>query len=80
VLAEMGRPALDRAGLTRDDIDLVQIYDAFTINVLTGLEQLGFCGRGDCDDRQVPGAHNCLLQAGGLVMSAYMVKGLGTGT
>ena len=128
VLAEMGRLALDRADLTRDDIDLVQIYDAFTINVLIGLEQLGFCGRGesgafvqggriapggefpmntsggglcfnhggmfgmplmiesvrqlrgDCGDRQVRGAHNCLLQAGGLVMSAYMVMVLGTGT
>ena len=128
VLAEMGRLALDRADLTRDDIDLVQIYDAFTINVLIGLEELGFCGRGesgafvqggriapggefpmntsggglsfnhggmfgmplmiesvrqlrgDCGDRQVRGAHNCLLQAGGLVMSAYMVMVLGTGT
>jgi acetyl-CoA C-acetyltransferase len=47
VLAEMGRLALERADLTASDIDLVQIYDAFTINVLIGLEQLGFCGRGE---------------------------------
>lgn len=33
--------------------------------------------RGDCGERQVPNAHNCLLQAGGLVMSAFMVMVLG---
>jgi acetyl-CoA acetyltransferase len=125
VLAAMGELALERAGLTRADIDLVQIYDAFTIGVLIGLEELGFCGRGEsgafvrdgriapggafplntsggglsfnhggmfgmplliesvrqlrgeCGDRQVPGARNCLVQAGGLVMSAYMVMVLG---
>jgi acetyl-CoA acetyltransferase len=128
VLAEMGRLALERADLTRAEIDLVQIYDAFTIGVLISLEQLGFCGRGesgafvqggriapggdfplntsggglsfnhggmfgmplliesvrqlrgDCDERQVPGVRNCLMQAGGLVMSAYMVMVLGTAT
>ncbi|MDM0117137.1 thiolase [Variovorax sp. J22R133] len=126
VLARMGHLALQRAGMTRDDIDLVQIYDAFTIGVLIGLEELGFCGRGesgafvqggriapggafpmntsggglsfnhggmfgmplmiesvrqlrgDCGDRQVKGVRNCLMQAGGLVMSAYMVMVLGT--
>lgn len=126
LLAAMGRLALERAGLARADIDVVQIYDAFTIGVLIGLEDLGFCQRGesgafvsngrtgpggafalntsggglsfnhggmfgmplmiesvrqlrgDCGARQVPGARNCLVQAGGLVMSAYMVMVLGT--
>ncbi|MFM0342144.1 thiolase C-terminal domain-containing protein [Paraburkholderia fungorum] len=125
VLAELGQLALDRARLTRSEIDIVQIYDAFSINVLTGLEELGFCERGessafvqggriapdgafpmntsggglsfnhggmfgmpltiesvrqlrgDCGERQIPGARNCLVQAGGLVMSAYMVMVLG---
>jgi acetyl-CoA acetyltransferase len=125
MLAEVGRLALERADLTRSEIDVVQIYDAFTSNVLIGLEDLGFCGRGessafvqdgriapggefplntsggglsfnhggmfgmplmvesvrqlrgDCGERQVPGARNCLVQAGGLVMSAYMVMVLG---
>ena len=128
VLADVGRLALERAGVTRADIDLVQIYDAFTINVLVGLEALGFCApgesgafvqggriapggafpmntsggglsfnhggmfgmplmiesvrqlRGDAGARQVPGARTCLLQAGGLVMSAYMVMVLGAAT
>lgn len=127
VLAEMGRLAMERADLRHSDIDLVQIYDAFTINVLIGLEALGFCERGEsgafvqggriapggafpmntsggglsfnhggmfgmplmiesvrqlrgeCGERQVPGVRTCLMQAGGLVMSAYMVMVLGKG-
>ena len=42
-----GRKALQTAGLTPNDIDVVQIYDAFTINVLVGLENLGFCKPGE---------------------------------
>ncbi|AQW56087.1 thiolase C-terminal domain-containing protein [Streptomyces violaceusniger] len=38
--------ALAMAQLDRQDIDAVQIYDAFTINVLVALEALGFCEPG----------------------------------
>ena len=120
-LATCAQEALKRADITHADVDLVQIYDAFTISVLIGLEDLGFCARGEsgafvnggriapggefpvntsggglsfnhggmfgmqlliesvrqlrgeCDERQVPGARHCLVQAGGMVMSAYMV-------
>ena len=122
-----GSPGDGTRGPCHSDIDLVQIYDAFTIGVLIGLEELGFCGRGasgafvqggriapggafpmntsggglsfnhggmfgmplmiesvrqlrgECGERQVAGARNCLMQAGGLVMSAYMVMVLGLG-
>ncbi|MET8871215.1 hypothetical protein [Nocardia sp. NPDC004604] len=125
-LATVADDALAMARLDRHDIDLVQIYDAFTINVLVALEALGFCEpggagafvgggriapggafplntsggglsfnhsgqfgmqltieavrqlRGECDLRQVPGARTCLVQAGGMVMSAYMVMILDT--
>ena len=30
-----------------DDIDLVQVYDAFTINTIMFLEDLGFCAKGE---------------------------------
>lgn len=42
-----GRDAYAMASLGPDDIDVVQIYDAFTINVILGLEDLGFCKKGE---------------------------------
>lgn len=39
--------AFAMARLQRSDIDVVQIYDAFTISVLMGLEDLGFCPKGE---------------------------------
>jgi acetyl-CoA acetyltransferase len=124
-LRTLADKALAMAQIDRRDIDMVQIYDAFTINVLVGLEALGFCEpggagafagggriapggtfplntsggglsfnhsgqfgmqlmiesvrqlRGECGPRQVPGARTCLVQAGGMVMSAHMIMVLG---
>lgn len=36
-----------RAGVGPADIEVAQIYDAFTITVLFGLEDFGLCGRGE---------------------------------
>ncbi|WP_151446159.1 thiolase [Lacisediminimonas profundi] len=44
---ESGREAFAMAGLTPSDIDMVQLYDAFTINTLLFLEDLGFCKKGE---------------------------------
>lgn len=46
-VAQTAQAALDMAGVTRSDIDVVQIYDHFTIGVLQSLEELGFCQRGE---------------------------------
>lgn len=44
---ETSRRAFDIAGLTRKDVDLVQLYDAFTISSIILLEDLGFCSKGE---------------------------------
>jgi len=39
--------AFERAGVGRDEIDVVGMSDHFTINVLIGLEDAGFCEKGE---------------------------------
>lgn len=42
-----GARAFAQAGVNPSDIDVVQLYDAFTINTLLFLEDLGFCKKGE---------------------------------
>ena len=42
-----GERAFRMAGLTPGDIDVLQLYDSFTITVLLELEDLGFCPKGE---------------------------------
>lgn len=44
---ESGKAAFREAGLTPADIDVVELYDAFTINSILFLEDLGFCAKGE---------------------------------
>ncbi len=41
------RRAYDMAKMTATDIDVVQLYDAFTISTIVLLEDLGFCAKGE---------------------------------
>ncbi|CAM4400065.1 Thiolase [Bordetella tumbae] len=45
--AESSQRAFGMAGLSVADVDVVELYDAFTINTLLFLEDLGFCGKGE---------------------------------
>ena len=124
--AVSGPLAFAGAGLTPADVDVVQLYDSFTITVLLLLEDLGFCPkgeggafvadgvlapggalpanttggglaythpgmfgifllveavrqlRGECGDRQVPGAEVALAHGSGGVLSAMSTVILGT--
>ena len=42
-----GKEAYAMAGLEPKDIDVVELYDAFTINTILFLEDLGFCAKGE---------------------------------
>jgi len=42
-----GKEAFAMAGVTTDDVDVLEPYDAFTINVIMHLEDLGFCRAGE---------------------------------
>ncbi|OZI20458.1 thiolase [Bordetella genomosp. 9] len=45
--AESGSRALRMAGMSPGDVDLACLYDAFTINTILFLEDLGFCPKGE---------------------------------
>lgn len=57
---ESSARAYAMAGVGPSDIDVVQLYDAFTINTILFLEDLGFCAKGEggpfvADGRIAPG-------------------------
>ncbi len=65
-----GREAMRMAGVSHRDINLAMIYDSFTYTVLTTLESLGFCGRGEAPDfvahqRTAPGGEFAMNTNGG---------------
>jgi acetyl-CoA acetyltransferase len=44
---DSGARAFEMAGLTPGDVDVLQLYDAFTITPILFLEDLGFCAKGE---------------------------------
>ncbi|XDA97916.1 thiolase [Sulfitobacter sp. LCG007] len=68
--AESGPRAMEMAGVSRAELDLVMVYDAFTINTILFLEDLGFCPKGEGgrfveDGRIAPGGELAVNTNGG---------------
>ena len=70
--AVAGRMAFERAGVRPDEIDVAELYDAFTYMLLITLEDLGFCEKGEggafvCEGRlELGGALPTNTDGGGL--------------
>lgn len=45
--SDSGPRAFEMAGVARSEVDLLMLYDAFTINTILFLEDLGFCPKGE---------------------------------
>ncbi len=68
--AGSGADAFARAGITAADVDVLEVYDSFTITAALSVEALGFCGAGEvldfiADGRIRPGGALPLNTAGG---------------
>lgn len=48
--ADSGAEAFGRAGVTPADVDVLEVYDSFTITAALSVEGLGFCGPGEVLD------------------------------
>ncbi|MFE2995773.1 thiolase family protein [Nocardia sp. NPDC059246] len=72
-----GPTALKMAGVSVDDVDLLELYDCYTFTVLITLEDYGFCGKGEggafvSDGKLGPGGSFPLNTGGGQLSSYYL--------
>jgi acetyl-CoA acetyltransferase len=71
-----GKRALQMAGVKHHEIDVVEVYDSFTITVIITLESLGFCEKGNgglfvLGGRTAPGGEFPLNTNGGGLSYAH---------
>ena len=64
-VAEASRRAFAQAGITPADVDVVELYDAFTINTILFLEDMGFCAKGEGGRVRLGRQHRAGWQAAG---------------
>ncbi|MEV9640786.1 acetyl-CoA acetyltransferase [Mammaliicoccus sciuri] len=74
--AQSGKTAFEMAGVTHKDIDVLEIYDSFTITPLLTLEALGFCEPGEsghfvASQRTSPGGELPMNTNGGGLSSMH---------
>ncbi|HEY7324676.1 MAG TPA: thiolase family protein [Streptosporangiaceae bacterium] len=78
--ATAGPAALETAGVTLADVDVVQLYDCYTFTVLITLEDYGFCQKGEGGPFVASGVLGAggklLLNTGGGQLSGYYMWGM----
>jgi len=78
--ATAGPAALEMAGVTLADVDVVQLYDCYTFTVLVTLEDYGFCEKGEGGPFAASGVlgpgGKLLLNTGGGQLSGYYMWGM----
>ena len=72
--------AFAMAGITVDDVDVVQAYDCYTYTVLVTLEDYGFCAKGEggpfVEDGKLGPGGSLPTNTGGGQLSAYYMWGM----
>lgn len=76
-LGRAGRRAMEVAGITTDDLDVVEIYDSFSFTPLIALEGFGICGPGEAGDWVLEGNAKLgrklpMNTHGGLIRQAHL--------
>jgi len=79
---ESAREAYEQAGIGPEDLDLVELHDAFTIAELVYYEALGLCASGDAadhlrDGRSTYGGRTVVNPSGGLLAKGHPVGASG---
>jgi acetyl-CoA acetyltransferase len=74
---EAAEQAYGMAGLGPEDIDVLQIYDSFSVHIPFALEGFGFCNPGDAgrfaqDGMLGPGGKLAINTSGGMLSESYM--------
>ncbi|WP_457226479.1 thiolase family protein [Nocardia gipuzkoensis] len=79
--ARSGPAAMSMAGVTVDDIDIVELYDCYTYTALVSLEDYGFCAKGEGGEFvSTPGnigpEGKLKMNTGGGQLSSYYMWGM----
>jgi acetyl-CoA acetyltransferase len=82
--ASTARTLFDRAGIGPDDVDVLEVHDAFSIEELLYLEAMGFCGPGEAAGLLEAGAWDiggrCAVSpSGGLLSMGHPLGPTGAG-
>lgn len=82
--SETGRLAFEQAGVTPEDIDVLEVHDAFSIEEPLYIEALGLCGPGEAPVRLAQGAWDiggdCAVSpSGGLLAMGHPIGPTGLG-